>query len=505
MEAFTAVTDHLLAPLIRAFEEATLWTWLAWSGRLLGISFIPQVLIQRRDRPMSALAWILCLIELPFLGLLAWWVFGLTHLRRKRRARADTHAIMQPNLAQLRGQLTTPLDAAAITTDDTQLGRAHLLLLNASHGIFPATRDNCVSLLLNGRDAYDAFERAIRDATHHIHLEFYIWRDDATGRRFRDLLVERAREGVQVRLLYDAIGGAEVDGRFMQPLLDAGGRAAPFSPVRLFERRLRVNFRNHRKILVVDGVTGFTGGVNIGDEYCDWEDTAVRLDGPVVYQLQEVFAEDWYFATGENLATGEYFPSIDGMELKRCKDASAQARVIASGPDLERPTMYHVFFMALTQSRQRIWLVTPYFIPEPSIITALTTAAMRGIDVQLIIPSRRASDVPIAQLAGRAFYEDLLGAGVQIFEYQDTILHAKILLIDQHWSFVGSANLDIRSFRLNFELNCLISHKATQAQLEEWFERVRASSAPIELQRFERRPRRHKVLEGVARLFSPLL
>jgi cardiolipin synthase A/B len=481
------------------------WTLVIWAGRLLALAHIPQVLIQRRDRPMSALAWILCLLQLPYLGVLCWWVYGLTHLRRRRRKRASAHKAMRAPLTDLRAQLGQDLEGAAFTADVSQIGRAQLMLVSSEHGAFPATRDNSVTALLSGDEAYDAFERAVRAATHHIHFEFYIWRSDATGIRFRDLLIERARAGVQVRALYDGIGGSEVVGSFMQPLIDAGGQVATFLPVSIFERRLRVNFRNHRKIIVVDGRVGFTGGVNLADEYREWEDTAVRLEGPVVYQLQEVFAEDWYFATNENLATASYFPNMPGPEHGGTPPGDAVARVIASGPDLRRQIMHQVFFMAITLARTRIWLVTPYFIPEQSIIAALTTAALRGLDVQIIVPGDGASDVSLARWAGQAFYEELLEAGVKIHEYHGKILHAKVLLIDEQWSFVGSANLDIRSFRLNFEVNCLLSDAASHEQFAAWFARCRDLSQPLLLPPFAQRGRAAKVLEGAARLFSPLL
>jgi cardiolipin synthase len=502
---FGWMEEALSDPLLWGLSGGTL---LVWSGRLLAIAHIPQVLIQRRDRPMSSLAWILCMLELPYLGVLCWWIFGLTHLRRPRRKRVRAHKAIQDPLVAVRDQLRDDLDGAAITADTSQIGRAQLMLLNAEQGAFPATRDNRVDALLSGGEAYDAFERAVRAARHHIHFEFYIWRADATGTRFRDLLIERARAGVEVRALYDGIGGSEVHGAFMQPLIDAGAQVAPFLPVNIFERRLRVNFRNHRKIIVIDGVVGFTGGVNIGDEYREWEDTAVRLEGPVVYQLQEVFAEDWHFATAENLATAAYFPPPLGEQGEGHVESaagSATARVIASGPDLRRQIMHQVFFMAITMARSRIWLVTPYFIPEQAIIAALTTAALRGVDVQLIVPGPGASDVAIARWAGQAFYEELLEAGVKIHEYSGKILHAKVLLIDEQWSFVGSANLDIRSFRLNFEINCLVSDSATHQTFARWFEGARAQSHPLRLPAFAQRGRLPKLIEGAARLFSPLL
>ncbi len=464
-------------------------------GTALGILHVPSVLLRRSDRPMSQLAWILCLLTLPYIGVFFWWIIGRSHLKRRTRKRKVAISTITQKLSTMRASMKLELDDP----------REEDLLSVASDDIFHASSGNSVELLVRGGQAYDAFEKAVRDATDHIHFEFYIWQADETGRRFRDLLAEKAREGVEVRVLYDAVGGSAVKGSFMRPLVDAGAQVHSFLPLVLFERSLRINFRNHRKIIVIDNQVAFTGGVNIGDEYIDWFDVAFRFEGPVVNQFQEVFAEDWYFASGENLADLRYFresvadSSDDSPETR----TDATIRLLPSGPDQTRSVSKTSFFLALTMASQRIWLTTPYFVPDPSISMALQAAALRGLDVRLLLPG--VSDVPVARIAGRGYFEELLEAGVRIFEYSPEVLHAKTLVIDDEWAIVGSANLDTRSFHLNFEANAAIRSTALAQDLSELIADCFEKSEEIDLERFAKRGTWARLRESAARLFSPLL
>ncbi|RAL20166.1 cardiolipin synthase [Lujinxingia litoralis] len=499
--------------------EWTWWTTLSWSGRVLGIAFIPTVLLQRGTRPMAALAWILTLLAVPFIGVALWWLIGRNHLRRRKRRRSRAQARISRSFVNL----AQPREPAASEVPDatenplsplSALSQARNLILHDEHGIFPPTRHNRATPLNSGPRAFDVFEEAIREAHHHIHFEFFIWRDDATGRRFRDLLAERARAGVEVRVLYDAIGSKGIRRAFLKPLIDAGARVASFLPVRLLERRLRVNFRNHRKLLIVDSRVGFTGGVNIADDYLEWFDMAVELKGPVVYQLQEVFAEDWHFATGEDLADERYFSGLSEYDSPddetsqedasdAVRDLPAIARVVSSGPDDTLNTIHKMFFLAITSASERFYLVTPYFVPDSAIMTALQTAAMRGVDVRIIVPQQ--SDVPVTQHAGRSYWEGLLEVGIRIFEYRDQVLHAKLIVHDRDHVFMGSANMDIRSFRLNFETNCVLESHPLNRQMCRLFLETQARSTEIQLAGHRARHYRTRLLEGVARLLSPLL
>jgi cardiolipin synthase len=555
--------------LLELSWELNWWTFVWWGGALVALFHIPSVLMCRQTRPMAALAWILCLLTLPFVGVILWWGIGRTRLERRKRRWARSRETMTQHLSDVRQAMEmSEAEQAAVEKEEreeearVQLISNDALYIRQDQGVFPPTKGNHVEIYSAGHDAYDAFEEAVRSATDHIHFQFYIWQRDEIGRRFRDVLTEKAKEGVEVRVLYDAVGGAPVKRGFMDPLIEAGGKVASFLPVVLFERQLRINFRNHRKIIVIDGKAGFIGGMNIGEEYVGWLDLAFRLDGPVVLQLQEVFAEDWYFATGEDLASQRYFlsqnelgqtqtgakedghqgtdqqatdqqaggdvmatsvendggqeqqealtegsngasPAQPDARVARTAD-SVTARIIASGPDNPNSVIENVFFLAITSASERIFITTPYFVPDQAILMAIKTAAIRGIDVRLLTPGN--CDIPIAQAAGRSYYAELLEAGVRIFEYSDErVLHAKAVVVDDHWSIIGSANMDIRSFLLNFEVNAVLHDRGLNEQMSRLFEEHMAKSEEMSLDAYQKRPLKNRLIESTARLFSPLL
>lgn len=492
------------------WNPAQSYALLQLIGQVIGILNIPSVLLRRSHRPVAQLTWILCLLTLPILGVILWWFMGRTHLDRKRRRRAHALRTINRSLTEMSRELVYPSSSAGPDEESDPSGLAaphRQAMLASDNEIFPTTSGNCVSLLFGGREAYPAFEEAIRAAKHHVHVQFYIWRADRVGQRMRDLLIEKAREGVEVRVLYDAFGASALWwGGFMRPLAEAGGRVAPFLPFRL-ERSLRVNFRNHRKIIIIDGEVGFTGGLNVGDEYNDWYDIALRVEGPVVNQLQEVFAEDWYFAAKENIGAPSYFAAAanqvepSGLGEEVC--TNVLARVIASGPDSMRAVTHTMFFTAITNARERVWITTPYFVPDQAIMVALQTAALRGIDVRLMLPGL--SDVPIAREAGRGYYEELLENGVKIYEYQPNILHAKTLIFDRKWAIIGSANMDNRSFHMQFEVNLAFESKRLNELLAADFEARLGVSLPIEPARWATRGDLQRIGEAAARLLSPVL
>ncbi len=495
------------------------WDVVYWTSTALAVLSIPSVLLQRRGRPTSSLAWLLVLLAYAPVGLVAWWGFGRYHMERKRRRHRRARARIAGRLQALHASM--PDDAARFVpqADGGPLVHARRLMLDQEVGVFPTRHGNRVQVLWEGERFYASLEEAIRGAKHHVHFQFYIWQADGTGQRFRDLLADKAREGVRVRALYDAVGGKPVDRGFMRRLRQAGGKAAAFLPLRFLTRKVTVNFRNHRKIVVIDGRIGFIGGLNIGDEYTrDWHDVALRLEGPVVDQLQEVFAEDWYFAAGEDLADPAYFGRrAHGAPSGRRESSavgplpaggravhhSAVCRVIASGPDMKTNATHQACFMSITSATERIYIVTPYFVPDQAIMMALRAAAYRGVDVRLLLPSR--SDLPFVQWAGRSYYDPLLEAGVRIFEYTGAVLHAKMMLFDRDWAAIGSANMDIRSFRLNFEAGCFIYSESVNAELTSAFEHDVARSVEITLEQRRASSKLNQLAEAAAHLFSPLL
>ncbi len=490
--------DTVFQLLTSAERELGLWFWGHAIGELLGLLSVPSVLLQRRGRPTAALVWIMALLSMPYVGLILWWLIGRRHLAR-RRAR---HLRASTTVSQL-------LEARALLAPPQQLppglpvpsGRA-------APGLFAPVGGNFVDVLVDGDAVYASLEEIIGSAQHHVHLLFYIWQNDATGRRFRDLLVAKARAGVEVRLLYDAVGSPGLNAAFLAPLRQAGARTGAFLPVRL-SRRLTLNFRNHRKIVVVDGQQAYTGGLNVGDEYKgDWHDVGMRLHGPVVDQLQQVFADDWLFATGEDIVLPPYFGQHTrllqaGVDLPLGEDPAATCSVVASGPDQRHNLTHDTFVMAINEARERIWLTTPYFIPGPTLLTALRCAVYRGVDVRLLLPER--NDVAIVKLAARSYYSELLSAGVRIFEYRPAVLHAKILVFDRELSVLGSANLDTRSFQTNFEVSCFIASRAANATLAGLFERDLAQSQEIVLEDLSPARTWDRLLESTAHLLSPLL
>lgn len=447
------------------------------------LATVPSVLLRRKGRPAAALSWLLALFALPGAGLLAWWAFGRTRLERRTRRRARKRQVF----AQTRPRT----GLAAGTLFDRQLpSRAR------GDCVFPSS-GNRLRLLLDGREAYPTMLKAISGARHTIHIAMYIWQNDTTGRSVRDLLAERARSGVRVRVLVDGFGSRGFMRRLAAPLLEAGAEVAVFLPSRWTPfRSPRTNFVNHRKILVIDGEVAFTGGMNIGDEYAlRWRDAMVRIDGPAVQDLEHIFLDDWYFATDrivddtEPRAEAAY---SDGIEVA----------LIASGPDSEA-WIHDAYFLSLTQAQERIWIMTPYFIPGPAILAALRTSAGRGVDVRIVVPSD--SDVALVAWASRSYYRMLLQAGVRIFEYGGTMLHAKALITDRLIACVGTANIDSRSFRLSFEVGCFFASEQLNTQLAAWHESLANAAVEVTEEAVAQKPMVHKLAESVAHLCSPLL
>jgi cardiolipin synthase len=491
--------------MLELVASVSLWQWLvlAWAIWVLGA--IVAILAERRS-PVATLAWILGLAMLPYVGGLIYIAFGPRKLeRRVLRYAAATDEVGKAVVAHL---------GATKSTEPFKGREAQMQLLRllARAGEGHATRAERVELLADGDACYDAIEQAIAAARHHIHLEYYIWEPDALGRRLRDLLVARAADGVEVRVLVDAIGSNRLPGGFWSALEAAGGEAALFNPLRW--RRLRpqlINFRTHRKIVVCDGRVGFTGGMNVSERHsarevgaAAWRDTHLLVAGEPVRKLQRVFLEDWLFANPEARLAADgmvrYFPALRAEQ-------GTWVQIVASGPDEERDAIHKAYFGALTAATRRIWLTTPYFIPDEPILAALTTAALRGVDVHVLVPKQ--GDSRLVSAASRTYYDDLVALGIRIHEYGPPMLHAKTLVVDDDIGIVGTANVDNRSFKLNFEIVAVAYDRGMATQLAMLFERDLAHARPY------RKPSRRRLrrvggmldrfLDSLARLFSPVL
>lgn len=475
----------LLETDLSVFEWLTRhMTWgLLLSLELFALASVPSVLLRRRGRPSSAIAWLLALFTLPALGGICWWFIGRTRIEKKKRKRAQkkrSYIARHGAPSSVWGTIFSRSLPPRAQGDS---------VFNSSH--------NQVTLLTEGTDAFHLLEHEIERASRSVHLLYYIYQADETGWRFARLLAQKAREGVSVRLLLDAFGSQKQTRKLRRFLKEAGVEVGLFLPARFQPfRRPRINFVNHRKIAVIDGHIAFTGGMNIGAEYeHSWHDLMLQIRGPAVSALNHIFLEDWYFATNEAIFDEERdLPSrnLSGIELS----------VIASGPDSE-PWIHDAYFLAITRAEERLYLVTPYFIPTPPILTALRTAAGRGVDVRIILPQR--SDVWLVQWAARSYYNQLIHAGVRIFEFQGTMLHAKALVADRDLSSVGTANIDSRSFALSFEVSCFYASPEHTEQLVLWMEELLQHSCEITMEQLEQKPTLQKLGESAAHLFSPIL
>ncbi|MEZ0228259.1 MAG: cardiolipin synthase [Planctomycetota bacterium] len=473
------------------------------AGYLIGLALVPKILVQRREHG-ATIAWLLAIIFLPYVGALLYWSIGGRRIRFRQRRRTRAIQLVAPGLAAStqcvrRFESTEP--GATVHLPEPALALARIMDRLEK----PSCSGNAVEVLLDAEATFSRIHSAIESAESHVHVEYYIWRNDETGRALRDVLVKVAKAGVEVRVLVDDVGSRQADKKFFRPLLDAGGKVGRFLPVNLLARRLVINHRNHRKIVVVDGRVAFTGGLNVGDEYFGrdpvagrWRDTHLRIEGPGALRLQEVFVEDWAHATDKDLTAAKYFPDP-------VPSGDQRVHILTSGPDERHRSIATVYFTGITLAREKVWLTTPYFVPDPPLVAALETAALRGVDVRLLVPGKL--DEPIILHAARSFYPELLAAGVHVYEYDDTaMLHAKTATIDGCWSTIGTANLDLRSFYLNFEVNAVVYGSSVARELERAFERDIATARRVELAEFGRsRPWKQRAIEGAARLLSPLL
>ncbi len=466
---------------------------LAWSAYIAVQSV--WIVMQKRA-PVSTMSWILSLALLPFVGFVIYYFLGPQRLKKQRlkrlRGRAGAHA--QADYARLR-------DAAeSAPPQQQQMAR----LGTAACGL-PVSSATGAELLSGGARTFDAIFDAVRAATHHVHLEYYIFEPDRIGTALRDLLAEKARQGVTVRLLIDALGSKRIGRRFLAPLLASGAQVALFHDSRI-GRRLRpvTNYRTHRKIVVCDGRVGFTGGVNITDEEDKrtnpdaYHDVHLRLEGSAVRWLQTTFLEDWNYATGDR---GQHLDANIDALLPRVAVGHIPVQVVTSGPDTPLEAIHRMHVEAIHSSTTRAWLTTPYFVPGEPGLMALTSAALRGVDVRLLVPRR--SDSLIVSAAARSYFDELIAAGVKVWEYKARMLHSKTLVVDDNCAMIGTANFDNRSFRLNFEVMAVVYGPALARPLAAQFETDLQSSAAVRAHRKQGFWRR--LGDATARLFSPLL
>jgi cardiolipin synthase len=455
--------------------------------------------MMRARTAQGATAWVVSHLTVPFLSLPLYWVFG--------RSTFDDYVLVLRELdAALADRLDEakrgPLRAWLVDPDDEEnpRRRAELRGFDRLSTLF-FTRGNKAHLLVDARRAFDAMFECIETARDYVLAQFYIIRDDGLGKEFQRHLIAAAGRGVRVHLLYDEIGSHALPRRYVSELREAGVEVRGATGERRWLGRFRMNFRNHRKIIVADGRCGFLGGLNVGDEYLGadprltpWRDTHLEVGGPVVLGLQFSFMRDWYYVA-------RAVPDLSWDVHPSAEDRNAL--ILASGPADPIETCGLLFAHAIDSAEQRVWIASPYFVPDGRVLGALQLAALRGVDVRILIPS--IADHWMFRYVHYAFLREVDRVGVKVFRYSDGFMHQKVILVDDDYASVGTANLDNRSFRLNFELTCLIEDRAFCGDVAEMLEGDFERSTRADASEMDGHALALRLAIEVTRLLSPTL
>lgn len=458
------------------------------------LSSIAVILLENRN-PVKSLSWILVLILLPGIGLIFYIAFGQDYRKKK--------FVEKTTIQHLTDRPVASFDISKLDTsymDNNQLNLINMLYRNSGAVGYAF---NKIDILPDGVSTFDSFFDAIGNAKNHIHIEFFIFADDEISNKMRELLIKKSKEGVRVRMIYDYWGSLKLSmsARYIKSLKDAGVYVHPFLPLRFRLGRSKINYRNHRKIVVVDGKVGFTGGINIADRYFKgnklgiWRDTVVRIEGSAVHGLQMQFLLDWHFVEKKLITAEKYFPIPEKFNQNLIQ-------IVSSGPDTDWEAIMQGIASAVMSATKYIYIHSPYFIPNELILGCVQMAALSGVDVRLMIPIR--SDSRFTDASTSSYMGQLLEAGVKVLRYKEGFLHSKAIVIDDFISIVGSCNMDERSFTQNFEVNAFIYETASAHQLRNLFIRDMEKCELMTLEDWKNRKKWEKLKESVARLFSPL-
>jgi cardiolipin synthase len=480
-----------------------IWQAIVSNVYYLTIFSIVVILILENRNPVKSLSWSLVLIALPVLGLLLYVFLGQNVRRSKIISRKSIKQVEFIN-----GYYETVkrrFSIQDIKLPDSLKSHRKLiaLLYKNNHALYSS--DNNAEVYVSSKEAIDNMFLAIENAKDFIHLQSYIFeRKDEVGKRLVSLLMSKAKEGVEVRILVDSVGSWNFNRKFHRDMERAGVETAEFLKVTFPFFTHRVNYRNHRKILVVDGEVGFVGGVNIADRYYygdktlggEWRDTHLKLVGGAVNGLQSTFIQDWYFASQQRLMDKRYFTSSKSQGRRK-------VQVVSCGPDSDWHSIEQAIVLAISTATDYIYLQSPYFLPTESLRMALQVAAMSGIDVRLMIPHK--SDGKFTQRASQSYLKDMLEAGVRVFRYQHGFIHSKMIVSDDALTTVGSSNMDFRSFESNFEINAFVYDSVVAKRCRKHFLLDESHSYELTKSDWAKRPKWKRVTESFARLFSPLL
>lgn len=463
-------------------------------------------LIAENRRPQATLAWLLAFVFAPGVGLLVYMLFG-----RDRKAFSKPRKLLMQNLEPNARPLLTPLlsrqDAEIARLESVSVSHRKLMTLVRRNSQSALTRRNRVEIQQDAAEFYPSLMNDLQAARHSIHLQYFIWRADEFTNRLKEVLTAKAREGVEVRLLYDPVGSFALGHRaYVRAIRAAGVHIAPTSLYQLHT----ISYRNHRKITVIDGVIGYTGGMNIGQEHLtggkgfdSWRDTQIRIVGQGAAILQAVFMIDWYNAVKEDLFSPAYFPA-DATDPTEPADDDTPVQILTSGPDSQWAAIRQLYSLMIVSAERRVLLQSPYFVLDASLAEALRSAALSGVEVQVML-SARASGNQLPAWAGNTYIADIVSSGVRVFLYEKGYLHAKTINIDSRICSIGSTNIDIRSFSINYELNAVLYDERLASELEQDFQRDLLSCREFDVAEYRSRNPAVRFRDSAARLLSPLL
>uniref|UniRef100_UPI00403E45BE cardiolipin synthase n=1 Tax=Solibacillus sp. FSL W8-0372 TaxID=2921713 RepID=UPI00403E45BE len=470
---------------------------------VLNILFAITVIFLERKKPSSTWAWLLVLFFLPFVGFFLYLLLG-RQLRKKHLFRWDGRkdiGIEQLINYQIEAIENNELE---LRTENIK-NYSHLIYMNLKTNNAVLTQDNDVKIFDDGSDKFEALISDINHAKNHIHIQYYIFKLDNLGQRIINALIKKAKQGVKVRVLFDEMGSRGIRKRHFKELIEAGGEVEVFFPSILPLINPRLNFRNHRKIAVIDGRIGYIGGFNVGDEYLSlsdrfgyWRDTHLRIEGSAVHPLQTRFILDWNQASAKNdiIYAERYFPIIP-------QKGTAALQIISSGPDTEWEVIKNNYLHLISNAKKYVYIQSPYFIPDESFFDAIRIATLTGIDVRIMIPNK--PDHMFVYWATYSYVGPLVEAGAKVYHYEKGFIHAKMIVVDDEIASVGTANIDVRSFSLNFEVNALIYDRLLAHRLAEIFERDIMDCSELTLELYKNRSNYTKFRESMSRLLSPIL
>lgn len=477
--------------IVWGFFDGVLSTMVSLFFFLIVVAIIVCLLLENRN-PYKTLVWVLVLVFLPVIGLVLYFFFGQDRRKERLISRKGFERLSKYPMMEFQVQESFKLS-------DTEHELIHFF-----HRVNQALpfEGNSIQIYSDGYTMLQSLLAAIRSAKHHIHLQFYIFEDDAVGRLVKDALMDKAHEGVEVRVLYDDVGCWKVPHGFFDEMYEAGVEIRGFLKVRFPRFTSKVNYRNHRKLVIVDGKTGFIGGMNLAERYLRgvgwgiWRDVMMKVEGKGVYGLQTAFLTDWY-ATDHSLITSSvYFPKMENM-------GNTLMQVVTSDPVGQWKDIMQGLLLGIASAKKYIYIQTPYLLPTEAILLALKTSALAGVDVCIMIPEQ--ADARLVHWGTRSYLDELMEAGVKIYLYQKGFLHSKLMVCDDCLATVGSTNIDFRSFEQNFEVNAFLYDRASALQLKEIFLADQKDAKLLQRKAWRLRPWSQKVKESVIRLFAPLL